>query len=143
MDIFAILQSKKNKEAYQLLLLLEKQSEESAELYPLFEDFLGLLGSESAFVRVRGFRLACAQAKWDTENKLGTHLDRHRTGGPAVSGRAGTRRTNQAGPCRPNQEQFGQHGAVKIRQQHGPADRKGPAGAEKTCGAVSSCQLTK
>lgn len=34
MDIFAILQSKKNKEAYQLLLLLEKQSEESAELYP-------------------------------------------------------------------------------------------------------------
>ena len=33
MDIFAILQSKKNKEAYQLLLLLEKQSEESAELY--------------------------------------------------------------------------------------------------------------
>ena len=76
MDIFAILQSKKNKEAYQLLLLLEKQSEESAELYPLFEDFLGLLGSESAFVRVRGFRLACAQAKWDTENKLGTHLDR-------------------------------------------------------------------
>ena len=35
------------------------------ELYPLFEDFLGLLGSESAFVRVRGFRLACAQAKWD------------------------------------------------------------------------------
>jgi len=42
----------------------------------LFEDFLGLLGSESAFVRVRGFRLACAQAKWDTENKLGTHLDR-------------------------------------------------------------------
>ena len=75
MDIFAILQSKKNKEAYQLLLLLEKQSEESAELYPLFEDFLGLLNSKSAIVQVRGFRLVCAQARWDTEGKLEKNLD--------------------------------------------------------------------
>lgn len=76
MDIFAVLQSKKNTEAYQLLLMLEQQSEESDKLYPLFDGFLDLLESKSSFVRVRGFRLACAQAKWDTENKLEAHLDR-------------------------------------------------------------------
>lgn len=76
MDIFTLLQSKKNKEAYQLLLQLEQQSEESDELYPLVDGFLDLLESKSSFVRVRGFRLACAQARWDTENKLEAHLDR-------------------------------------------------------------------
>lgn len=76
MDIFTLLRSKQNKEAYQLLLQLEQQSEESDELYPLFDGFLDLLESKSSFVRVRGFRLACAQARWDTENKLGEHLDR-------------------------------------------------------------------
>ena len=28
-----------------------------------------------SFIRVRGFRLACAQAKWDAENRLDTDLD--------------------------------------------------------------------
>lgn len=75
MDIFAGLQSENNREAYQLLLLLEQRSAESAELYDCLEDFLGLLRSKSAFVRVRGFRLACAQARWDAEGRLERHLD--------------------------------------------------------------------
>ena len=75
MDIIAGLQSKDDREAYRLLLLLEQRSEESDELYGCLEDFLGLLHSKSAFVRVRGFRLACAQARWDAEDRLGRHLD--------------------------------------------------------------------
>ena len=75
MDIITGLQSKKNTEAYQLLQLLEKQSEETDELYALFDDFIGLLGSSSSYVRVRGFRLACAQARWDTEEKIEKNLD--------------------------------------------------------------------
>lgn len=75
MDIITKLQSGNNSEAYQLLLLLEQRSAESGELYGCFEDFLGLLNSKSAFVRVRGFRLACAQARWDTEDKLERNLD--------------------------------------------------------------------
>lgn len=75
MDIIAGLQSKDDREAYRLLLLLEQRSEESDELYGCLEDFLGLLHSKSAFVRVRGFRLACAQARWDAEDRLERHLD--------------------------------------------------------------------
>lgn len=75
MDMIAGLQSKHNSEAYQLLLLLEQRSGESDELYGCFEDFIGLLNSKSTFVQVRGFRLACAQARWDTERRLEQNLD--------------------------------------------------------------------
>ena len=75
MDLIAGLQSKNHQEAYQLLLLLEKESAESNGLYGSFEDFIGLLNSKSSFVRTRGFRLACAQARWDTEDKLAANLD--------------------------------------------------------------------
>ena len=75
MNIIDGLQSKNNQEAYQLLLLLEQRSAESDELYGSFEDFIGLLTSKSSFVQVRGFRLACAQARWDTEGKLRGSLD--------------------------------------------------------------------
>lgn len=75
MNILDGLQSKKNPEAYQLLLLLEQRSAESGELYGCFEEFIGLLTSKSSFVQVRGFRLACAQARWDTEGKLRESLD--------------------------------------------------------------------
>ena len=75
MDIIAGLQNKDNNEAYQLLLLLEQRSAESDELYGCLTDFIGLLKGKSAFVQVRGFRLACAQARWDTEGRLAQNLD--------------------------------------------------------------------
>ena len=75
MDIIAGLQSKDNNEAYRLLLLLEQRSAESRELYGCLTDFIGLLKSKSSFVQVRGFRLACAQARWDTEKRLEQNLD--------------------------------------------------------------------
>lgn len=75
MDIIAGLQNKDNAQAYSLLLQLKMQSESSDELYGYFDDFIGLLKSGSSFVRTRGFCLACAQAKWDTENKLEKNAD--------------------------------------------------------------------
>lgn len=69
------LQSKNNSQAHELLLELEAQSEQSNELYAYFGDFIGLLCSKSTFVRVRGFRLACSQARWDTENLIEANLD--------------------------------------------------------------------
>nr|WP_326185271.1 SufBD protein [uncultured Oscillibacter sp.] len=75
MDIIAGLKSKRNVDAYQLLLMLERESAESNVLYDCFEEFIGLLKSESSFVRVRGFRLACAQARWDVEHKIEKNFD--------------------------------------------------------------------
>lgn len=76
MDIIAGLQNKKDTEAHQLLLQLETQSADSDELYRYFEEFLELMKSKSSFVRTRGFRLACAQAKWDVDEKIEKNLDR-------------------------------------------------------------------
>lgn len=75
MDIIAGLQNKNNMEAYQLLLMLEEESAASDALYGSFEEFAGLLNSGNSFVRTRGFRLACAQARWDAEDKLEAHFD--------------------------------------------------------------------
>lgn len=70
-----LLKSKNNKEAYKLLCELETLSETSDELYADFDSFVSLLSEKSSFVRVRGFRICCAQAKWDRENKLDEKLD--------------------------------------------------------------------
>lgn len=75
MDIVAGLQNKNDKEAHQLLLQLESRSAETDELYAYFEDFMGLLKCKSSFVRTRGFRLICALAQWDHENKIERNID--------------------------------------------------------------------
>ena len=70
MDMMNVLKSTRNDEAYGLLLALEKESAETNRLYPLLEEFAALTQSKSSLVRVRGFRLACAQARWDTEHRF-------------------------------------------------------------------------
>lgn len=74
-DIIAELHESDNKKAYALLQQLEMISEESSELYGYLEDFIEMTVDLNSFIRVRGFRLACAQAKWDAENRLNTDLD--------------------------------------------------------------------
>ncbi len=75
MDMLTGLRSKDNKEAYRLLLLLEEESERCSDLYGCLDDFLSLLRDESSLARTRGFRLACAQARWDREGRLEKNLD--------------------------------------------------------------------
>ena len=48
----------------------------SDELYSYFEKYLKLLLHKSSLVRVRGFRMCCAQAQWDSKNKLEQHIDK-------------------------------------------------------------------
>ncbi len=73
-DVVERLRGKDDTESYKLLLSLEASSAASDELYADFDAFLSLLDNERSFVRVRGFRLCCAQAKWDTRGKLQAHL---------------------------------------------------------------------
>ena len=75
MDMMDVLKSSGNDEAYRLLLSLEKESAETNRLYPLLEEFTALTQSKSSLVRVRGFRLACAQARWDTEHRFDKCLE--------------------------------------------------------------------
>lgn len=64
-----------NNSAYKTLLELETITTESNELYSYFKYLLEMLNSEKTFIRVRGFRLICSLAKWDTENRINKNID--------------------------------------------------------------------
>lgn len=61
-DIIALLQDRDNKKAYALAKEIAAKSAASNEYYSYFDKFVGLLSSESSYVRTRGFYLACSQA---------------------------------------------------------------------------------
>lgn len=75
MDMMTLLKSKNNTEAYRLLLMLEGESEKNDGLYGSLDDFLTLLQNKSSLVRTRGFRLICAQSRWDRDGWIGEHLE--------------------------------------------------------------------
>lgn len=74
MELRDILCAKDTKRSYSLFLELEKQAEESPELFQEYPLYLEMLKHESSYIRVRGFRMLCAAAKWDTEGAIAGHL---------------------------------------------------------------------
>jgi hypothetical protein len=75
-NMICALYKKDTKEAYQVLLELEKLSEENNSLYNYIDIFFEMIQSEKYIMRVRGYRLLCKQAKWDTENKINSMIDK-------------------------------------------------------------------
>ena len=74
--LLSMLTAKDTKQAYGGLLELERLSEETDDLYPYTERFADMVGDRAYAVRVRGFRLFCRQARWDTEGVVDRNLDR-------------------------------------------------------------------
>ncbi|MDD6468030.1 MAG: NUDIX domain-containing protein [Erysipelotrichaceae bacterium] len=72
---FTNLYNKDNNSAYQTLLELEMITTESNELYVFFDELLEMLNHSKTMIRVRGFRLICCLAKWDTENKINQNIE--------------------------------------------------------------------
>jgi hypothetical protein len=75
-NMISALYEKDTKEAYQVLLELEKRSEENNSLYNYIDMFFEMIQSEKYIIRVRAYRLLCKQAKWDTENKIDHMIDK-------------------------------------------------------------------
>ena len=75
-ELKELLCSRQHKQAHDLCLQMEQESEENGDLYRSFPLFLEMLDSDNAYVRVRGFRLICSQAKWDEENQIERNLKR-------------------------------------------------------------------
>ena len=69
------LYNKDNNIAYKTLLELEIITTESNELYYHFDELLSMLNNDKTFIRVRGFRLICSLAKWDTDSKINENID--------------------------------------------------------------------
>jgi hypothetical protein len=76
MGLIEALQDKDDKKAYALAQKIIAESAGSDAFYCYLDDFLGLLGHGSSFVRARGCVLACAQAKWDAHNRLNAAMSK-------------------------------------------------------------------
>ena len=50
--------------------------QQSDAIYEYFDIFLEMLDNEKSFIRVRGFRLICKNAKWDKYNKIDDSIDK-------------------------------------------------------------------
>lgn len=73
-ELKEILCAKDARESYGLFLQLEEQAKETGELYANFPLFLGMLSSASTYIRVRGFRMICAVARWDDRGLVERNL---------------------------------------------------------------------
>ncbi|MGL5435149.1 MAG: hypothetical protein ACRDBO_07080 [Lachnospiraceae bacterium] len=77
MDIpskIAALYDKDTSLAYQNLKELEELSGIDNSLYPYMEKFLSMVSDEKYVIRVRGYRLLCKQARWDSENIIDANI---------------------------------------------------------------------
>lgn len=74
MDIRDILCAKDTKSTYSLFVQLERQAGEDPALFREYPLYLEMLKSDSSYLRVRGFRMLCAGAKWDTEGVIRENL---------------------------------------------------------------------
>lgn len=74
MEIREILCAKDTKNSYSLFLQMEAQAGESEALFAELPLYLEMLSSPSSYIRVRGFRMICASAKWDSEGKIAENL---------------------------------------------------------------------
>lgn len=73
--LLGLLEEKDISVAFEALKELEKISDTSDVLYPHINKFVSMMDSEKYVIRVRGFRLFCKQAKWDTDNLIDRNLD--------------------------------------------------------------------
>lgn len=70
LELLATLTGSDNRQAYAALQDLEAISRKSDQLLVKMPVFAEMVTSKRSFVRVRGFRLLCQQAKWDQEGEL-------------------------------------------------------------------------
>lgn len=61
--------------AYKSLQELESISEENNAVYCYMDEFIKMLEHCNSYIRVRGFRLICKNAKWDESGKINEHID--------------------------------------------------------------------
>lgn len=76
-ELIERLYSKDNKVAYQVLQLLETESEKSNAVYKFFDRFAEMIEDSNSYIRTRGIILISVNAKWDTENKIDEIIDNY------------------------------------------------------------------
>ncbi|MCP1100954.1 hypothetical protein M2454_000172 [Aequitasia blattaphilus] len=70
-----LLEDKDTSKAFEALKELELMSDDTAILYPYIDKFVEMIGDKKYVIRVRGFRLFCKQAQWDSDGVIDENIE--------------------------------------------------------------------
>ena len=76
-EIFELLFDKNNTTAYKALQNLQKESQETACVYPYMDRLSDMLDSDNSYIRTRGLTLLAYNAKWDKDYKIDEIIDKY------------------------------------------------------------------
>jgi len=74
-ETFELLFDKDNNAAYKALKELQKESAETAFIYPYMDRLSNMLNSDNSYIRTRGLTLIAYNAKWDKDYKIDEIID--------------------------------------------------------------------
>ncbi len=76
-DNFNLLFDKNNSTAYKALQALQKECEESDQVYCYMEKLADMMNRDNSYIRTRGLTLIAYNAKWDNDNKIDEIIDEY------------------------------------------------------------------
>ena len=76
-EAFELLFDKNNNTAYKALQNLQKESQETACVYPYMDRLSDMLDSDNSYIRTRGLTLLAYNAKWDKDYKIDEIIDKY------------------------------------------------------------------
>ena len=76
-ETLELLLDKNNKIAYKALQELQKESQETACVYPYMDRLSDMLDSDNSYIRTRGLTLLAYNAKWDKDYKIDEIIDKY------------------------------------------------------------------
>ena len=76
-ETFELLFDKNNTTAYKALQNLQKESLETACVYPYMDRLSDMLDSDNSYIRTRGLTLLAYNAKWDKDYKIDEIIDKY------------------------------------------------------------------
>lgn len=97
-----------DKNAYQCLKLLEKESSQSNAVYSFFDVFADMLNSANSYIRTRGIVLIAANAQWDVDYKIDEIIDNyllHITDDKPITARQCIKALSIIAKCKPDLRQ--------------------------------------
>lgn len=75
-ETFELLFDRNNTTAYKALQNLQKESQETACVYPYMDRLSDMLDSDNSYIRTRGLTLLAYNAKWDKDYKIDEIIDK-------------------------------------------------------------------
>lgn len=69
-EVFNVFYGKEKREIWEKFQNIEKNIENSNELYIYFNEISKMLTNEESYIKMRGFRIICKLSKWDKESKV-------------------------------------------------------------------------